>query len=148
AAHASAAGLVLNRARSLPGKRTFLLCVDIALVLPFATATEVEDDREEILDDVLGDLRGVPVPFLLLAALGALRAERRPRAAHSHPHEEVWNVIEGQLEVTIDDEARALGPGSAAVVPPNTMHSARALTAAQAIVVDYPLRHSVGRVET
>jgi len=32
------------------------------------------------------------------------------------------------------------GPGCAAVVPPDTSHSARALEACRAIVVDYPLR--------
>jgi quercetin dioxygenase-like cupin family protein len=30
---------------------------------------------------------------------------------HSHPNEEVWHVIEGQLEVTIAGETRVAGPG-------------------------------------
>ncbi len=38
---------------------------------------------------------------------------------HSHPNDEVWNVIDGQLEITIAGEARVAGPGCAAVVPPN-----------------------------
>lgn len=63
---------------------------------------------------------------------------------HAHPNEEVWNVIEGQLEVTLDGITQVAGPGSAAVVSPNTTHSVRAITKGAAIVVDYPLRHAVG----
>lgn len=60
--------------------------------------------------------------------------------AHSHEQEEVWNVIEGELEVTIDGAARVAGPGQVAIVPPNTLHSVRALTDGRAIIVDHPLR--------
>jgi len=44
--------------------------------------------------------------------------------AHSHEQEEVWQVIEGELEVTIGGETRVAGPGMVAVVPPHTGHSA------------------------
>ena len=67
---------------------------------------------------------------------------------HSHPNEEVWHVIDGELEVTIGGVTRVAGPGAAAVVPPNTVHSVKALTAGRAIVVDYPLRHAFGGIET
>jgi quercetin dioxygenase-like cupin family protein len=63
---------------------------------------------------------------------------------HSHPQEEVWNVIEGEFAVTIDGATQVAMPGSAAVVPSNTMHSAKALTDGRVIVVDYPLRHMAG----
>lgn len=66
---------------------------------------------------------------------------------HSHPNDEVWNVLDGELEMTIDGETRVLGPGCAAVVPPETAHSARALTAVRAIVVDHPRRDSIGGVD-
>ena len=66
---------------------------------------------------------------------------------HSHPNDEVWNVIDGQLEVTIDGETRIVGPGSAAVVPPDTAHSLKALTDVRAIVVDHPGRYSIGGVD-
>src|SRR6266481_933981 len=62
---------------------------------------------------------------------------------HSHPNEEVWNVIEGQLEVTIDGNAQVAGPGFVAIVPPNTLHSVRALSDGRAIVVDHPLRRDM-----
>jgi len=63
---------------------------------------------------------------------------------HSHPNEEVWNVIEGQLEVTIDGNTGVAGPGCVAVVPPNTLHSVRAISNGRAIVVDHPLRRDMG----
>ena len=59
---------------------------------------------------------------------------------HYHPQEEVWQVIEGELEVIVDGVTRLAGPGVAAIVPPNVPHSVRAMTDGKAIVVDYPLR--------
>jgi quercetin dioxygenase-like cupin family protein len=62
---------------------------------------------------------------------------------HSHPNEEVWNVIEGQLEVTIGGKTQVAGPGCVAIVPPDTAHFVKALTDGRAIVVDYPLRREM-----
>ena len=62
---------------------------------------------------------------------------------HSHANEEVWNVIEGQLEVRIDGKTQIAGPGCVAIVPPNTLHFVRAITDGRAIVVDYPLRREM-----
>jgi quercetin dioxygenase-like cupin family protein len=66
---------------------------------------------------------------------------------HSHPQEEVYEVIEGELELTIGDVTRRLGPGHAGIVPPNAPHSVKAISRGKVIVVDYPLRdpplHSV-----
>ena len=59
---------------------------------------------------------------------------------HSHPQEEVWQVIEGELEITISGAAQRAGPGFVGIVPPNTLHSVRAISRGKAIVVDYPLR--------
>jgi uncharacterized cupin superfamily protein len=63
---------------------------------------------------------------------------------HSHSNEEVWHVIEGELEVSIGGQTQIAGPGFVAIVPPDTLHSVRALTDGRAIVVDYPLRQSIG----
>ena len=59
---------------------------------------------------------------------------------HFHPQEEVYEVIEGELEVTIDGVAQIARPGLVAIVPPNVPHSIKALTDGRAIIVDYPLR--------
>ena len=63
---------------------------------------------------------------------------------HAHEQEEVWNVIEGELEVTIDGAAHVARAGMVAITPPNTRHSVRALTDGRAIVVDTPLRWDTG----
>lgn len=60
--------------------------------------------------------------------------------AHSHEQEEVWEVIEGELEVTIAGETQVAGPGMVAIVPADTPHSVVARTDGKAIVIDYPLR--------
>ena len=60
--------------------------------------------------------------------------------AHTHAQEEVWHVLEGELEITIADVTRRAGAGFVGIVPPHTTHAVTALTAGKAIVVDHPLR--------
>lgn len=62
---------------------------------------------------------------------------------HSHPEEEVWNVVEGEIVLTVDGEERRLGPGTAAIVPPNTLHSAAPVGTCRVLVTDYPIRHEL-----
>ena len=62
---------------------------------------------------------------------------------HSHPQEEVWEILEGELEITIAGVTGRAGPGSVGIVPPNTLHSVKALSSGKAIVIDYPLRESM-----
>jgi quercetin dioxygenase-like cupin family protein len=62
---------------------------------------------------------------------------------HFHPQEEVYEVIEGELEVTIDGAAQIVRPGLVAIVPSNARHSVKALTDGRAIIVDYPLRREL-----
>ena len=59
---------------------------------------------------------------------------------HGHEQEEVWHVLAGELEVTIDGAAQVAGAGMVAIVPPNTPHAVKALTDGKAIVADYPVR--------
>jgi unsaturated pyranuronate lyase len=51
-----------------------------------------------------------------------------------------YEVIEGELEVTIDGEARIARAGLVAIVPGNARHSVKALTDGKAIIADYPAR--------
>ena len=60
---------------------------------------------------------------------------------HFHPQEEVYEVTEGELEVTIDGAAQIARNGLVAIVPAGVRHSVKALTDGRAIIVDYPLRH-------
>jgi len=63
---------------------------------------------------------------------------------HFHPQEEVYEVIEGELEVTIDGVAQVVGAGSVAIVPENARHSVKALSDGRVIIVDYPRRPEFG----
>ncbi len=53
-------------------------------------------------------------------------AEAGP-SPHRHPSEEIYVVLSGQLEVTVDGSAQIVGPGGAAHVP-STVHSYRNVT--------------------
>ena len=46
---------------------------------------------------------------------------------HKHPEEQVINVLSGKFRIRIGNQERILGPGEAALVPPNTEHEARAV---------------------
>lgn len=59
---------------------------------------------------------------------------------HSQVQEEVWSVIEGELEVTIDGVGHTASAGMVAIVPSNTRHAVKALSSGRAIVMDHPLR--------
>jgi len=59
---------------------------------------------------------------------------------HSHSQEEVWHVIKGELEITVDGQTRITRAGMAAIIPADVKHSVKALTDGRAIVVDTPLR--------
>ena len=59
---------------------------------------------------------------------------------HSHPEEEVWQIVEGTLQITIGEVTQIAGPGWVGIVPSDTPHAVTAVTTGKAMVVDYPLR--------
>jgi mannose-6-phosphate isomerase-like protein (cupin superfamily) len=59
---------------------------------------------------------------------------------HHHEQEEVWNIAEGEVIVIVAGEERRLGPGMAAVVPPNTPHSVKCIGPCRVVVTDFPVR--------
>jgi quercetin dioxygenase-like cupin family protein len=59
---------------------------------------------------------------------------------HFHAEDEVYEVIEGELEVTIDGVTQIARAGLVAIVPGNVRHSVKALTDGRVIVVDHPAR--------
>ncbi len=64
-----------------------------------------------------------------------------PLPAHSHPHEQVINMLEGHFEISITGGAtRVLGPGEIAVIPGNAEHAGRAITRCKILDVFYPIR--------
>ena len=63
---------------------------------------------------------------------------------HHHPEEEVYTVISGELELSIDGVTHLARPGLVAIVPANVRHSVKALTDGRVIIVDHPARRDFG----
>lgn len=59
---------------------------------------------------------------------------------HSHPHDQIANVLEGQFELTVAGESRVLIPGQVAVIPGDVPHSGRAVTACRLLDAFQPAR--------
>jgi quercetin dioxygenase-like cupin family protein len=63
---------------------------------------------------------------------------------HHHPEEEVYEVLAGELEITIDGDVHHARPGLVAIVPADVRHGVRAVTDGQVIVIDHPARRELG----
>lgn len=63
--------------------------------------------------------------------------------AHSHPNEEVWNIVEGEAEITVGEETRCARAGSAVVIAGGTSHAVATTKGCRVIVVDHPARREV-----
>jgi len=59
---------------------------------------------------------------------------------HSHPHEQVTNVLEGTFEFVLDGEKVLLKTGDTVVIASNVKHAGRALTACRMLDVFHPIR--------
>jgi len=59
---------------------------------------------------------------------------------HSHPHEQVANMIAGKFEMTVAGETKVIEPGMVAVIPSDAKHSGRAVTDCYILDVFYPIR--------
>jgi quercetin dioxygenase-like cupin family protein len=59
---------------------------------------------------------------------------------HTHPHEQIANVLEGEFELTVGGETRVLTPGQVAVIPGNVPHSGRAITVCRLLDAFQPAR--------
>lgn len=59
---------------------------------------------------------------------------------HHHVHEQVTNVLEGTLELTVDGQTMACTAGTVVTIPPNVVHSGRALTDCKVLDVFRPVR--------
>ena len=59
---------------------------------------------------------------------------------HQHPHEQIVNVLQGELEVTAGGVTHRLTPGKVLVIPPDVPHSGRAITDCRVLDVFAPTR--------
>lgn len=63
-----------------------------------------------------------------------------PLPEHSHPHEQVAHMIEGEFEFTLNGETRVVTPGMLTVIPSNMPHSGKAITDCKILDVFQPVR--------
>ncbi|MBN1284176.1 MAG: cupin domain-containing protein [Anaerolineae bacterium] len=54
--------------------------------------------------------------------------QAEPDPPHSHPHEQITYVAEGELLFFLDGKPTTVGPGDVVVVPPNTPHTIQRLS--------------------
>ena len=71
---------------------------------------------------------------LVLIAKGTAMPE------HSHPHEQVTYIVDGELEMTIGGKTMLLKTGMFYVIPSNTPHSVNAYVDSTTIAVFSPVR--------
>ncbi len=95
-------------------------------------------------------VKGVMIKPLAGQHVMMIAAELAPDAdvpTHSHPHEQIGMVIEGELEFWIGDERRTLRPGDMFMIPGGVPHGARA-GKGRAVTVEafYPLREEYLKV--
>jgi quercetin dioxygenase-like cupin family protein len=67
-------------------------------------------------------------------------AEGSDLPMHSHPHEQIVNVIAGELELTVDGKANTLRPGDVFVLEPDVPHGGKAVTQCRVIDAFHPVR--------
>ena len=90
----------------------------------------------QTLDQSPRNYRGGQVSHLLLAPgqfgaenLSVTWVEGQPgseQPVHSHPtNEQVYVIVRGRGAMTVGNETKEVGPGTAILVPPNTGHSIR-----------------------
>ena len=59
---------------------------------------------------------------------------------HEHPHEQVVNMLEGELALTVAGVEHVLHPGDVVAIAGGTRHSARALSPCRVLDVFSPVR--------
>lgn len=59
---------------------------------------------------------------------------------HQHTNEQITNILEGQLEMTVGGVTKICQPGDVVVIPSNVPHSAKSITDCRVIDVFSPVR--------
>lgn len=60
--------------------------------------------------------------------------------SHSHPHEQIVNMISGTFELRVEGSTYTLEPGQVFIIPGNAEHSGCALSDCKIIDVFHPVR--------
>ncbi len=63
--------------------------------------------------------------------------------AHTHPHEQISVVLQGEMEFTIGEEQKTIKAGDAVVIPGDALHSAKAIVQSELLEVFSPVREDL-----
>ena len=102
---------------------------------PFRSLSSLEE--KELIPGFFGKM--VHTDQLTVAHFRIERGSTLPE--HHHVHEQVTNVVRGELEMTVDGETRVCKAGDVVVIPSEVPHSARALSDCRVIDVFQPARN-------
>jgi len=103
-------------------------------MLPFISLSIL--DEKEIIPGFYGKM--IHTEQLSVAHFRVEKGSTLPE--HHHVHEQVTNVISGELEMTVGGETKVCKAGDVVVIPSDIPHSARALTDCRLIDVFQPAR--------
>ena len=70
-----------------------------------------------------------------------------PFPEHSHPNEQIVNLLEGTFQLTVGDEPMTLKAGDIVVIPPDVPHSGTSKTACRILDAFYPVRDDLRDLE-
>jgi len=59
---------------------------------------------------------------------------------HTHPHEQIVNVLEGEVKYSVGGETQNLAEESVLVIPPNVPHGGEAIVNCRLLDVFHPVR--------
>jgi quercetin dioxygenase-like cupin family protein len=65
-----------------------------------------------------------------------------PEHTH-HPHEQIFHLMEGSFELTVEGEARIFSPDEVMIIPPDVPHAGKALTDCRVVDVFSPVREDL-----
>ena len=59
---------------------------------------------------------------------------------HAHPHEQIFNLLEGRFQLTVAGETIMAEPGTVVVIPANVKHAGTSLSNCRVIDIFCPAR--------
>ncbi len=63
-----------------------------------------------------------------------------PIPEHSHPHEQIMNVMKGEFELVLDGKPLRMKAGDVLVIPGDVPHSGHGITDCEVIDIWHPVR--------
>lgn len=119
---------------SNPNKETILLISILAVKLKTMNLSEIKS--REIMPGYHGKLvHGEQMSWVFWdVEKDAIVPE------HHHIHEQIMHVVEGSFEFTLDGKTNIYQSGDVVIIPSNTPHSGRAITACKLMDIFSPVR--------